>query len=137
MGALFQIRDRRPYQVAQVISVLPLDPDPEDFADFYAVFGQPDKIVVVDHLVLIDSLALVSPWVFMDAPNHLTLTRPRIVATDPNTPFAGTISTVSLIALKTHIAASKYEIVRDLSLGLRDFVMAEAEPGSGGRECQR
>ena len=46
------------------------------------------------------------------------------MATDPNTPLAGTISIVSFIALKTPIAASIDEIVRDLSLGLGDLVPA-------------
>ena len=60
MGALFQIRDCRLYHIAQVIDILPLDPDPEDFADFDAVLGQPNEIAVVDHLVLTVSLVLVN-----------------------------------------------------------------------------
>ena len=56
MGAPFQIRDCRLHQIAQVIDILPLDPDPEDFADFDTVFCQPNEIAVVDHLVLTVSL---------------------------------------------------------------------------------
>jgi len=52
MGAPFQIRDCRLYQIAQVIDILPLDPEPEDFTYFNAVFGQPNEIFVVDQLVL-------------------------------------------------------------------------------------
>lgn len=59
---------------------------------------------------------------------HLTLIRPRIVTTDPNTPLAGIISIVSLKALRTPIAASKDEMVHDLSLGLEAFALAGAEP---------
>ena len=52
MNAPFQICDCRPHQIAQVVYILPLDPEPEDFTDFDAVFGQPNEITVVDHLVL-------------------------------------------------------------------------------------
>ena len=62
----------------------------------------------------------------MCAAKQSTLISPRIVATDPNTPLAGMISIVSLIALKTPIAASKDEIVCDLSVGLGGFVLAGA-----------
>ena len=50
------------------------------------------------------------------------------MATDPNTPLAGTISIVSLMELKTPIAASMDEMVRDLSLGLEDFTLVEVDP---------
>ena len=69
-----------------------------------------------------------STWLLVDTREHFTLIRPRIVATDPNTPLAGTISIVSSIALKTPIAASMDEMVRDLSLGLGDLALAGAEP---------
>ena len=78
----------------------------------------------------------------MDATKHLTLMRPRIVATDPNTPLAGTISIESLMVLRTPIAASKDEIVRaNLSSGLGDSALARAEPAivweNGSKEDHR
>jgi len=66
MGAPFQIRDCRLYQLAQAVGILPLDPEPEDFTDFDAVFGQPNEIVVIDQLVLTISLVSVRPWLLMD-----------------------------------------------------------------------
>jgi len=72
MGALFQIRNCRLYQIAQVVDILPLGPQPEDFTDFDAVFGQPDEVVVVDHLVLTSSLTPVSAWLHMGATNQVT-----------------------------------------------------------------
>ena len=63
----------------------------------------------------------------MSRDEHLTLIKPRIATTDPNTPFAGMISIVSLTTLKTPIAASKDEMVHDLSLSVGDFALAGAE----------
>ena len=114
--------------IAQIVDIPPLDPEPEDFTYFDTAFGQPNNVVVVDHLVLTISLVPVSTLLLVDATEHLTLMRPRIVATDSNTPLAGTISIVSLMTLNTLIAASKDEMVHDLSLGLEDFVLAGIGP---------
>ena len=46
--------------------------------------------------------------------------RPRTAATDPNTPFTGMISNVSLTGLEIPIVASTDEMVLDLFLGLGD-----------------
>ena len=69
-----------------------------------------------------------STWLFVGATRYFTLMRPRIVATDPNTPLAGTISTVSLTTLRTLIALSMVEMVRDLSFCLGDLALAGTEP---------
>lgn len=44
--------------------------EPENFADFDAVFGQADDIVVVDHHVLASSPVPVSTWLLMDTSNE-------------------------------------------------------------------
>lgn len=81
---------------------------------------------------------LVSAWNKVGGvTKRLTLIRPRITTTDPNTPFAGMMSIVSLTILKTPIAASKDEIVHDLSFGLGGFVLAGTELAIVGEGGQR
>lgn len=56
MDALSQIHDCLLYRIAQVINILPLDPGPENIADVDTIFGQPNEIIVINHLVLNVSL---------------------------------------------------------------------------------